>query len=128
MNAGRRRFLAAGSTLGAIAFIAGVAAWDLGSASNRRLLLRVLAALNHAHLAVPDVADEARVQRLLGRVLQVSPDRLDECSALTVAQLKARIGANIASNYRQRQIRVVDGWWLSETEAAAVELTATFEA
>lgn len=63
---------------------------------------------------------EAALQLHLGRILRAPVVMLE--SPLSTQEVKQRILRNIEADYRAGEIRVVDGWWLSATEAHCLEL------
>jgi hypothetical protein len=88
---------------------------------HEELLARVLAALHHPQLALKAI-DEGIARPLLARVLGATPHEIDSYASVSVPQLRQRIQGNIVRDYENRKLRVIDGWWLSETEAGCLEL------
>lgn len=109
--ASRRQFI-----LAAAAAVVSVSAVNIsGAVTASDLLQRVLRALGYDDAsAATTAAIDARLARIL---------RTKTLSAPT-GDLKQRIRDNIAADYRAGALRVVDGWWLSETEADCLELIA----
>ena len=105
----RRRFI-----LAAAAAVVGLSAVRFaGVVTESDLLKRVLHALGHGdESAATTAAIDARLARIL-RTKTLSTSARD---------LKQRIRDNIEADYRAGALRVVDGWWLSETEADCLEL------
>lgn len=106
----------------AIAAIAGLALTaqspallDAGSDSLRRLLK----ALGYDVGRGP-VLTNADVELHLSRILRAPLAGL--ASDSSAQDLRQRIRRNIEADYRAGDIRVVDGWWLSATEANCLEL------
>lgn len=85
------------------------------------LLARMLEALHHAPQPSTTMDSDA-LRTLLARVLGTSAAELEHYTSLTAQQLRQRIHYNMAEDYRQRHVRVIDGWWLSETEIGCLEL------
>lgn len=84
------------------------------------LLKQVLQALGHADEAVATTTEiDARLTRILRE-----PGRADRPEFMDERYLRERIKYNIEADYRDGAIRVVDGWWLSHTEAECLELIA----
>jgi hypothetical protein len=67
-------------------------------------------------MAMTDVSLELH----LSRILRAPAAAL--ASLPTAQELKQRILKNIEADYRAGEIRVVNGWWLSATEAYCLEL------
>jgi hypothetical protein len=88
---------------------------------HEELLARVLEAL-HQPNAVLSALDEGVVRPLLARVLDTMPHEIDSYASASAPQLRRRIQGNIVRDYENRKLRVIDGWWLSETEAGCLEL------
>ena len=124
MNSQRRNFIVATSAV-AMAVLAerlpGVKLAGAGSTYDE-LLARVLEALHHHPQGKFPVASDEKIRPLLARVLGAPADDLDSYATVSPAQLKQRIQDNIVSDYKQRRLRVVEGWWLSDTEAGCLEL------
>ena len=124
MNPRRRNFIVAASAV-ALALLSqrlpGVRRTGTGS-SHDKLLARVLEALHHhSPGGVRAVADEV-IRPLLARVLNAPANELDNYTNASAAQLQQRIQDSIALDYKERRLRVIEGWWLSETEAGCLEL------
>jgi hypothetical protein len=85
------------------------------------LLARVLEALHQPQVVLPATDDDV-VRSLLARVLDAPVHEIDSYASASISQLKQRIHGNIARDYANQKVRVVDGWWLSETEAGCLEL------
>lgn len=109
-NLCRRQFiLAATAVVGA-----SLAARLPGSFVEGDLLQKVLRALGHGNAPVAAVAGmEECVTRILGSSVA--------CSA-PAEELKHIIRRNIEADYLAGSISVVNGWWLSRTEAECLEL------
>lgn len=117
----RRTFIVATSAAALLLLSERLAGMQRTGTSRDKLLARVLEALHHPAPAELRVADDT-IRSLLARVLGTPVHELDSYADASVAQLKERIQANIAQDYRQRRLRVIEGWWLSETEAGCLEL------
>lgn len=113
----RRQFI-----LAAAAAIVGVplASKLSGAMTGSDLLKQVLQALGHADEAV---ATTAQIDARLALILR-DPHLTDRLELIDGAYLRRRIKDNIEADYRDGALRVVDGWWLSSTEAECVELIA----
>lgn len=87
------------------------------------LLGQMLQALGQeASVGVTNAAVELHLGRILRAPLAtLAPD-------VSVLDLKDRIRRNIEADYRAGDIRVVNGWWLSATEANCLELIAQVSA
>ena len=85
--------------------------------AGRDLLGRMLQALGQERgVGVTNAAVELHLRRILGAPLAgLAPD-------VSVLDLKQRIRNNIEADYRAGDIRIVNGWWLSATEASCLEL------
>jgi len=117
----RRTFIAATSAAALLVLSERLAGMARTGTSHDKLLTRVLEALHHPARAEVRAADDI-IRPLLARVLSTPVHELDSYADASAAQLKERIQANIAQDYRQRRLRVIEGWWLSETEAGCLEL------
>jgi hypothetical protein len=78
-----------------------------------RHFLKVLGYDVHNSVALTN----ADVELHLSRILRAPP-----ASDPSPRDLKQRIRRNIESDYQAGDIRVVNGWWLSATEASCLEL------
>lgn len=109
----RRQFI-----LAAIATAAGLpaAVRFSGAGADSDLLKRVLQALGQGG---ENAATTATIEARLARIVRAN------VPSASAGALKQRIRANIQADYRAGAIRVVDGWWLSETEAECLELIAS---
>jgi hypothetical protein len=91
------------------------------------LLKRVLQALGHG-IDSNELVASASVDLQLARILRV-PAAVFASQAPTAndvtSDLKQLIRHNIEADYRAGEIRVVNGWWLSATEASCLELIGT---
>ena len=85
--------------------------------TERELLARLLAALGES-VDRPVVLNHAALEHHLTRILR-APANTVESSTL---ELKQRVRANIEADYRAGELRVIDGVWLSATEAHCLEL------
>ncbi|HEY4366937.1 MAG TPA: hypothetical protein VGN07_06845 [Steroidobacteraceae bacterium] len=121
MNVQRRSFVAAASATAVLALAGGLSSAGPAGSKLDALLARVLQALNHPAPGKP-AGVLAGVDSLLARVLNISLGELDDYAQMPNATLRRRIQDNIALDYGQRHLRVIDGWWLSNTEADCMEL------
>ena len=124
----QRRYVMIAASAAALAVLADrlpgtqVGAWR---SKHEELLARVLEALHQPQVVLP-VMDEDVVRSLLARVLDAPLHEIDSYAGASISQLKQRIHGNIARDYENRKVRVIDGWWLSETEAGCLELLQGF--
>jgi hypothetical protein len=124
MNSQRRNFIC---TTGAIAVallmqrLPAMRAMSESAHPGTGLLARMLEAMHHTPQLATTVDSDA-LSTLLARILGISADELEQYASLTAEQLRQRIHDNMAEDYRQRHVRVIDGWWLSETEVGCLEL------
>jgi hypothetical protein len=106
----------------AIAAIAGLALTTqspalLGAGGDAlRHFLKVLGYDVHNGVALTN----ADVELYLSRILRVPLAALE--SHPSARDLKERIRRNIEADYQAGDIRVINGWWLSATEASCLEL------
>lgn len=120
----RHVIMAVAAVAGLAAAIKSPSAWMAeGADASGALLARVLQALGEP---VPEQVRGSRsvtheaVEQYLVRILRIPLSEL--APDISERDLKARIRDNIAADYRNGDIRIVAGWWLSAAEAQCLEL------
>ena len=121
----------------AVAAITGLAPHFMGGGresglAGSGLLRQVLQALGHG---IDRNEVDALGASILGASIDLQLARILRLPAAAVASqasgiddLKRLIRDNIAADYRAGEIRVVNGWWLSATEASCLELIVAVRA
>jgi hypothetical protein len=115
----RRQLIVAAASIAGIAMALqspAIAALAEESSAGNDLLAKMLAALGQeidGQVAMTNAALELHLTRILR-----APTMCDA----TVPDLKQRILQNIEADYKSGAIGIVDGWWLSQTEAHCLEL------
>ena len=104
-------------------------------AAQNALLKQVLQALgqgidsNAADAAMSASVDsQPSVDSQLSRILRAPAAALASQAPASVGDLKQLIRDNIEADYRAGEICVVNGWWLSATEASCLELIGSVRA
>ena len=135
---GKRRTVVAGILAG----IGGAFLWRFWSetddrASRRRLaerLVRLLGIRGHASFTTPcfakcslDSVDATRADALVGDLLAAESRTWRQFDAMTDNELRDRLRRNMANDFLQGRIHVLDGWRISATEMRALKLSANLD-
>lgn len=112
----RRQVMMALTAIAGLALTVKSPAWFDAGGDLLGQLLQALGQKADKGIAMTDAAVDLHLSRILRTPLSaLAPDA-------SVQELKQRIRHNIEADYRTGDIRVVDGWWLSATEASCLEL------
>jgi hypothetical protein len=123
MNVQRRHMMIAVSAAALVVLADRLPGMQVAASRSKHeeLLARVLEAL-HQPQPVSKAMDEGVARQLLARVLDATQHEFDSYASISIPHLRQRIQGNIVRDYENRKLRVIDGWWLSETEAGCLEL------